>query len=468
MCSVNDEDLDDSVQCMEKKPQLPSIDDQCKKCNEKKAKVVLRVKDAYCNDCFLQAATHKFRAAIGKSKLVRPRDHVLIAFSGSQASATLLHLVQAGLNEANHKQGAILNLSSSYRKDLCHDVAQQVKNSRIPLYITTLENSLDDSPNYFAYENYTQHISQEKEEQLKNLFDSVKSVTSKEDLLQKLRNKLLLKVAKHLKCTKIFTAETTSNLAVKLLSNVSLGRGAQLPLDVGFCDNRDPDIMMLRPMRDFTSKEVVFYNIFNELESVNIPSLGTKSDAHSSIQKLTEKFVTDLQEDFPSTVSTIFRTGEKLSIATSDAQDCCALCQAPLDTTSSESSAIEATEFSRMVSALGATGFDTKLMESLNKSDPLQKTLSACEVRNNISDGNNACKTTYSDKTSCGATNSCGCKGNTAILTHSQAETCLCYSCRLITREMVTLDALPSELTSSIKHRLRFAEMKKEIEDFLL
>jgi hypothetical protein len=29
-------------------------------------------------------------------------------------------------------------------------------------------------------------------------------------------------------------------------------------------------------MRDFMKKEVVFYNIFNKLESVFIPSLGTK------------------------------------------------------------------------------------------------------------------------------------------------------------------------------------------------
>jgi len=49
---------------------------------------------------------------------------------------------------------------------------------------------------------------------------------------------------------------------------------------------------------------------------------------HASIQKLTETFVTDLQEDFPATVSTVFRTGDKLSIGSSTAEDeCCVLCQ---------------------------------------------------------------------------------------------------------------------------------------------
>jgi len=49
---------------------------------------------------------------------------------------------------------------------------------------------------------------------------------------ESLRNHLLLKIAKKLKCSKIFSADTAHHLAVKLLSNVSLGRGAQLPLDI--------------------------------------------------------------------------------------------------------------------------------------------------------------------------------------------------------------------------------------------
>jgi hypothetical protein len=51
-------------------------------------------------------------------------------------------------------------------------------------------------------------------------------------------------------------------------------------------------------------------------------------DPHASIQKLTETFVTELQEDFPATVSTVFRTGDKLSMGSSTAEDeCCVLCQ---------------------------------------------------------------------------------------------------------------------------------------------
>ena len=54
----------------------------------------------------------------------------------------------------------------------------------------------------------------------------------------------------------------------------------------GFCDTRDPDVMLVRPMRDFMKKEVVFYNVFNKLESVFVPSLGTKVTLLVILEKL--------------------------------------------------------------------------------------------------------------------------------------------------------------------------------------
>ena len=38
--------------------------------------------------------THKFRATIGKTKLVRDGEFVLVALSGGPGSSALLHLIQ--------------------------------------------------------------------------------------------------------------------------------------------------------------------------------------------------------------------------------------------------------------------------------------------------------------------------------------------------------------------------------------
>lgn len=45
-------------------------------------------------ECFMVYVTHKFRAAIGKSKLIRDGESVLVGVSGGQASSCLLHLIQ--------------------------------------------------------------------------------------------------------------------------------------------------------------------------------------------------------------------------------------------------------------------------------------------------------------------------------------------------------------------------------------
>lgn len=50
------------------------------------------------------SVSHKFRSSLGKSKLMKPNDKLLIAFSGSQSSVALLHLIQAGISETSHKR----------------------------------------------------------------------------------------------------------------------------------------------------------------------------------------------------------------------------------------------------------------------------------------------------------------------------------------------------------------------------
>uniref|UniRef100_A0A8D8YRW4 Cytoplasmic tRNA 2-thiolation protein 2 n=1 Tax=Cacopsylla melanoneura TaxID=428564 RepID=A0A8D8YRW4_9HEMI len=168
-------------------------------------------------------------------------------------------------------------------------------------------------------------------------------------------------------------------LVLNSTTQIVLGKGAHVPLDVGFSDDRTGDLITLRPLRDFSSKEVIYYNLFNDLAAIHVPSLATLVSAAihvpslatlvstiihvpslatlaeplGSLQKAAESFVSDLQTNFPSTVSTVFRTADKLSLDFSslDPAKNCALCKAPLDTRSDlASSSMGATKFSRLVS----------------------------------------------------------------------------------------------------------------------
>jgi cytoplasmic tRNA 2-thiolation protein 2 len=122
--------------------------------------------------------------------------------------------------------------------------------------------------------------------------------------------------------------DNATRLAVRLLGDVAQGRGRTIPLDTGFIDDRATDVLLIRPLREFPANEVVMYATFNGLHSVSIPHLTTLEPEHTSIERLTESFVAGLQVDFPSTVSTVFRTGDKLTVG-GDTQLLCALCQAP-------------------------------------------------------------------------------------------------------------------------------------------
>uniref|UniRef100_A0A670YPR4 Cytoplasmic tRNA 2-thiolation protein 2 n=1 Tax=Pseudonaja textilis TaxID=8673 RepID=A0A670YPR4_PSETE len=182
---------------------------------------------------------------------------------------------------------------------------------------------------------------------LSRLFAGIKSLTAKEELLQTLRTHLVLHVARRNRYTKVMVGDSCTRVSVKLLTNLSLGRGAFLAMDTGFLDSRYGDVLILRPMREYPAKEIAFYNYLFGVPTVFTPGLDTKASDRASIHLLIETFLCKLQLEFPSTVSTVYRTGEKLSAVPPEAQPdvptapaSCLLCLCPLDTNVGEWSSL--------------------------------------------------------------------------------------------------------------------------------
>lgn len=114
MCSVGDDDFDSELNTTSKTENINkkyvansvvifirSIFfrfDVCNKCKLELPIVLLRNKDAYCKECFLAGTTHKFKAQLGKSKLIRPHDKVLVYHKIGQPSTALLHFIRVGLD----------------------------------------------------------------------------------------------------------------------------------------------------------------------------------------------------------------------------------------------------------------------------------------------------------------------------------------------------------------------------------
>ncbi|XP_059474816.1 cytoplasmic tRNA 2-thiolation protein 2 [Neocloeon triangulifer] len=426
MCSTGGDDGDN---LLEPKPRLLQPGTICRKCKFVKAQVVLQIRDAYCKDCFLALCNHKFRALLGKSRVFdnKPKS-ALIAFSGSASSLALSKLlsdaVAAGPSHRrimadpkiiHIEEGSLLDLSSEDRLRQCSEIKSAAAMFGFPVYCVPL-NIGGCLP--VPIDNYK--IDKENDTKVQEMFHAIKDASSKIDFLSQMRYEILANCARKLDTSLVMLADSSTSVAVKILSGVALGRGASIGLETGFSDTRHPDITILRPLRDFSSKEAAIFCSFSGCsQPVFIPSLLTMSEADSSIQRLTEDFIITLQNEFPSTVSTIYRTGEKFRSL--DSNSICALCLGPKDTCPKACSAIEATDFSRKLSTGG--------------------------------------------KKETGSCSSCNCKSSVSQLNLMQA---LCYSCRLLARSMEKPDLMPSSVIERVKESQSFSEMRSQIEEFLI
>ncbi|VEN58000.1 unnamed protein product [Callosobruchus maculatus] len=114
----------------------------------------------------------------------------------------------------------------------------------------------------------------------------------------------------------------------------------------GFCDDRDTQVKILRPLYLFDSKEIEYYNKYNNITYVHART--DEVNTYSSIHTLMKKFVMDLQNNFPSTVTTVLKTGDKIERVKGKA--ICQLCKAPLCDNVPQLTSEESTKFSSLIS----------------------------------------------------------------------------------------------------------------------
>uniref|UniRef100_A0A146LLP1 Cytoplasmic tRNA 2-thiolation protein 2 n=1 Tax=Lygus hesperus TaxID=30085 RepID=A0A146LLP1_LYGHE len=421
----------------------------CRKCNESPANVVLQNKFPYCRSCFTTMVSHKYRSTLGKSKLMKHGDRVLVAYSGSGSSVCLLNMIKVAMEDVSKKKKIKTETIVLFIDDMMPSIVDDNHRSRIiseihdslhpyefDKYYTTLDSIFDDSPSIVPLGSHTDSGVNSR---VQNLIAKTSTATSVNDLLGKLRYNLLYISAKKLNCNKLFLAETSDHLAVSIISNVALGRGAQLPFDVGFRDNRFGDVDILRPLQECSKKEVTFYNEFSALRPVTIPGVSTKASKFDNIQKLTEDFITNLGISFPSTVHTIVATGSKLVVNQSKTQSICGLCKGFVDSVDAGTlSSLNATKLSGLVSSLGPNKFDCSTLSPSN--------VSRC-AEGGCSEG--VCSSKISSKS-------------------SNVLPTLCYGCQLIGKEFDDLDLWPPPIRKAVEEESCFSGMREEIKDFLL
>lgn len=331
-------------------PVLESDSTTCRKCGADAFIVIDRV-HVECRDCYLESCNKKIRSTIGKSRLLKNNDPILVAYSGGPSSTTLLDLIRTSMESETRRE-------QKFRPSILHIDVQSViendpntlKSTRLneltvllerthnlypewPLYWTVLE--LSAVPSYSEDEIkiwYNKYDPQDPQLTSSTLLDCSKTLdafraatknldlTDRQQYVHDRTMSLIDKVADEIcssfhnetdKFKYVFTATSGTQLANHLLVDVILGRGASMYHTVSICDTR-ARVPFVRPMRDFSKKEVAFYLKARNLHSTVQVNLSTFAESKSSIQTLTEAFLSKLSVDYPSTYRTLLRTGDKM------------------------------------------------------------------------------------------------------------------------------------------------------------
>lgn len=377
MCSIGEEDFGDEggAHAMVQDAKADNImEESMCKCNQEKCVIKLDLKLAMCKSCFLLFVRHKFRAALGATKVVPRGSKILVSFSGEAADVCLLSMTKLGVEDFSFKKLCV-DLEVVFIDDSCiencnaqerllkltrlRDIVGQFKGINChyasigdPQKILPL-NSITDVELESIFKAESSFLAK---------FNALQSLTSKQDLLEVTRTQSLRQVALLLSCGFVFVPDICINIAKRLMQAVALGRGSSVADDVSFCDERDEQVKILRPLKDLSQLEVDNYNKFNGIESMSSSLYGAEAGNFASIQNLTSNFIDGIQENFSSTVSTVFRACGKIAPKKSEAR--CQLCQSSLDYQNSDT--LFAIEFSRVVSEMA---------------DQQMKSIDACEEK---------------------------------------------------------------------------------------
>lgn len=376
MCSIGEGDFGDEggAHTMHADPKISAIvvpsNEICKKCHENPVTVKLDFKDGQCENCFYQYVRHKMRASMGSTKIIERGAKVLLVFDGTIESCVLFDMVRHAVSLEKFKRLTI----QPYAVYVDNTCVSQLSNSQRQQHLIETFKIIQ----HFGFETYYASIAPEVptfkvttfklgDEQLLNEnmfiehFNAISSQTAKEDFLNVTNLNVYRQVAARIDCNYVFLPTISHQVATNLLMNVALGRGKSVANDISFCDNRlNSAAKIIRPMRNISWLEIETYVRLDESLSQLIQNIdhfnSLSKNSIATIQSLTKQFIDNLQENFASTVSTVFRTGDKISAAaiTHRSDDdtpkiTCKFCHSDLDY--EESTTLFAIEYSRCVSA---------------------------------------------------------------------------------------------------------------------
>eukprot|EP00045_Choanoeca_perplexa_P017750 m.264468 g.264468 ORF g.264468 m.264468 type:complete len:427 (-) comp17623_c0_seq2:4730-6010(-) len=304
---------------------------KCKKCPDGRPQVLLRLRDAYCKECFFYGVHRKTRSDIGKHRILQQHEKVLLAFSGGNRSSALLGIIHKFEHADEHRQMRIVPTVFHMDDLLAHDFdTSEEDHAHRQERIQALASQLGyDTVEYSRLESVYGE-GKAAQDALKTTLQGCKSLTAQQDVIRLLKRQLLIATAKRLGCTKIMVANCNDHLAMQILTDVSSGRGGNMTNVSAFVEHLD-GVAILRPLRQITSRETGLYNHFKGIHPYVPKIRGSHAPEKASFERLIQTFVADLLSQYPSTATAVFRTSEKMEMTDADTMVACVLCNGPVE-----------------------------------------------------------------------------------------------------------------------------------------
>lgn len=292
----------------------------------------------YSSACFIKYVKSKVLKRLEVNKVrgtFNERSRILLlplSFGGS--SVAMLHILDEQISAQLERSGrASYSIHIVYVNDPSivgsseqHNAANLLR-ERFPSHKFSII-SLEDVFNYHSsqenlfLDNIPLALSQDhtgNRARLNQILSSLPSATSKVDISNILRSRLLVGFAKENICDAILYGDSTTRLAEKTLSETAKGRGNSLPWLTA--DGSSPhDIKIIYPMRDLLRKEIMeFALVVSEpltpliyLPKSTVPA--PISSKNITIDDLMSQYFASVEQNFPSIVANVVRTASKLTV----------------------------------------------------------------------------------------------------------------------------------------------------------
>ncbi|CAF9908138.1 cytoplasmic tRNA 2-thiolation protein 2 [Imshaugia aleurites] len=277
-----------------------------------------------------------------------PQRTLLVPISFGVSSIVLLHVLNQQLSaraEAGRHSGYNLHIlfvdeSAVLKHAFLPDLLDMLK-QRYPSHTYTVV-SLEDYCDYdfdfdlpaFADARTNGHGVLDKITRFKRILSSLPSATSRADMIEILRRRLIIAFAQKHACDSILFGDSTTRLAEKTLSETAKGRGISLPWLIAD-GSPSHGINCTYPLRDLLRKELGAY-VSMTLPPLTplvceAPSQTPTSSKETTIDGLMTQYFESVEQNYPSIVANVVRTsGKLLAPSILEDIDACTLCGCPI------------------------------------------------------------------------------------------------------------------------------------------